>query len=106
MNYNVEYHDNFKKELKPLAKKYPSLKEDLQFLLDNFGKELALADDLGGGFRKIRLNIKSKRKGKKAVHASFLMKFYFLHMKQMLFWLPFTISLNLKALIYKNYVMH
>ncbi|MGB6084482.1 toxin [Moheibacter sp.] len=65
MNYNVEYHDNFKKELKPIAKKYPSLKEDLQFLLDNFGKELALADDLGGGFRKIRLNIKSKRKGKK-----------------------------------------
>ena len=64
MNYNVEYHSNFKKELKPLAKKYPSIKEDLQYLLDNIEKELALADDLGNGFRKIRFNIKSKGKGK------------------------------------------
>src|SRR5690606_32966739 len=64
MNYNVEYHLNFKKELKPLVKKYPSIKEDLQYLLDNIEKELALADDLGNGFRKIRFNIKSKGKGK------------------------------------------
>jgi|SRR5690606_4347912 len=64
MNYSVEYHTNFKKELKPIAKKYPSIKEDLKYLLDNIEKELALADDLGNGFRKIRLNIKSKGKGK------------------------------------------
>ena len=64
MNYNVEYHDNFKKELKPLSKKYPSIKGDLQYFLDNIEKELLLADDLGGGFRKIRFNIKSKGKGK------------------------------------------
>ncbi len=64
MNYNVEYHNNFKKELKPLAKKYPSINEDLQYLLDNIEKELLLADDLGSGFRKIRFNIKSKGKGK------------------------------------------
>lgn len=63
MNYNIEYHDNFKKELKNL-KKYPSLKNDLQNLLDNIEKELALAVDLGGGFKKIRLALKSKGKGK------------------------------------------
>ncbi len=64
MNYNVEYHDNFKKELKPLAKKYPSIKEDLQYLLNNIEKELSLAVDLGKGFKKIRFNVKSKGKGK------------------------------------------
>ena len=63
MNYNVEYHDNFRKELKKFQK-YPSIKNDLQYLLDNIEKELALAVDLGGGFKKIRLAIKSKGKGK------------------------------------------
>ena len=63
MNYNIEYHDNFKKELKSL-KKYPSIKNDLQNLLDNIEKELALAVDLGSGFKKIRLALKSKGKGK------------------------------------------
>lgn|SRR5690554_6851048 len=63
MNYNIEYHDNFKKELKNL-KKYPSIKNDLQNLLDNIEKELALAVDLGSGFKKIRLALKSKGKGK------------------------------------------
>lgn len=63
MNYNIEYHDNFKKELKKI-KKYPSIKNDLQNLLDNIEKELALAVDLGNGFKKIRLALKSKGKGK------------------------------------------
>lgn len=63
MNYNIEYHDNFKKELKNF-KKYPSIKNDLQNLLDNIEKELALAVDLGSGFKKIRLALKSKGKGK------------------------------------------
>jgi hypothetical protein len=63
MNYNVIISENFKKEFKPLFKKYPSLKSDLQNLLDNIEKELILATDLGGGFRKIRINIKSKGKG-------------------------------------------
>lgn len=63
MNYNIVISENFKKELKPLAKKYASLKSDLQYLLDNIEKELALSTDLGDGFRKIRLKIKSKGKG-------------------------------------------
>ena len=63
MNYNIIVSDNFKKEFKPLLKKYPSLKSDLQDLLDNIENELALSTDLGGGFRKIRIKISSKNKG-------------------------------------------
>lgn len=63
MNYNIIISENFKKELKPLAKKFPSLKFDIQYLLDNIEKELALSTDLGNGFRKINLKIKSKGKG-------------------------------------------
>ncbi|HAH56199.1 MAG TPA: addiction module toxin RelE [Flavobacterium sp.] len=63
MNYNIIISENFKKELKPLAKKFPSIKSDIQYLLDNIEKELALSTDLGGGFRKIKLKIKSKGKG-------------------------------------------
>ena len=63
MNYNIIISENLKKELKPLAKKFPSIKSDIQYLLDNIEKELALSTDLGGGFRKIKLKIKSKAKG-------------------------------------------
>jgi hypothetical protein len=63
MNYNIIVSENFKKEFKPLLKKYPSLKLDLQNLQDNIEKELALSTDLGGGFRKIRIKITSKNKG-------------------------------------------
>ncbi|CAN1571661.1 hypothetical protein MCETHM1_03267 [Flavobacteriaceae bacterium] len=63
MNYKVTVHENFKKEFKPLAKKFPSLKSDIQYLLDNIEKELELSTDLGNGFRKINLKIKSKGKG-------------------------------------------
>jgi hypothetical protein len=63
MNYKTEIDNEFSKEFKTLLKKYPSLKADFQNLLDNIEKELLLADDLGNGFRKIRINIKSKGKG-------------------------------------------
>ena len=63
MNYNVILHQNFEKEYKQLAKKFNSLQSDVQKIIDNLDKELVLADDLGNGFKKIRLNIKSKGKG-------------------------------------------
>ena len=46
-----------------LSKKYPSIKQDVQNILDNIENELSLADDLGDGFKKIRIKIKSKGKG-------------------------------------------
>ncbi|MFA7444880.1 MAG: toxin [Flavobacteriaceae bacterium] len=64
MNYNITTTPVFDKELKRLAKKYRSLGSDILFLKENIEKELTLADDLGDGFRKVRLNIKSKGKGK------------------------------------------
>lgn len=63
MNYSTEINDNFSKEFKRLLKKYPSLKSDFQNILNNIEKELKLAIDLGNGFKKIRINIKSKGKG-------------------------------------------
>lgn len=63
MNYNFETTDDFDRQIKKLNKKYPSLKADFQSVLDNIEKELALAVDLGNGFKKIRIAIKSKNKG-------------------------------------------
>lgn len=63
MNYSLQTTDDFDREIKKLSKKFPSLKNDFQNIIDNIEKELTLADDLGEGFRKIRINIKSKGKG-------------------------------------------
>jgi mRNA-degrading endonuclease RelE of RelBE toxin-antitoxin system len=63
MNYDIVIHEIFYKELKPLAKKYPSIKNDILIISENIEKELILATDLGDGFKKIRINIKSKGKG-------------------------------------------
>ncbi len=63
MNYSLQTTDDFDREIKKLSKKFPSLKNDFQSIIDNIEKELILADDLGEGFRKIRINIKSKGKG-------------------------------------------
>lgn len=65
MNYNISTTSVFEKELKRLSKKYPSLKSDILILKDNLEKELELGNDLGGGFRKLRINIQSKGKGKR-----------------------------------------
>lgn len=63
MKYNITTDVDFDKSLKKLAKKYPSLKSDIQEIVKNIDNELKLADDLGNGFKKIRINIKSKGKG-------------------------------------------
>lgn len=65
MRFSIEAIGHFKREAKRLIKKYPSLREEIEYL----GKELkenpftgiALRD----GFYKIRLAIKSKGKGKR-----------------------------------------
>ena len=64
MSYNIIATPNFSKELKKLAKKYPSIKSDYQKILD----DLTLNPKLGTLIRpdcyKIRLSIASKGKGK------------------------------------------
>jgi len=65
MNYNFIPTASFSKSLKALAKKYQSIKSDIksfqQEFIDNNG---CIGTDLGGGYRKIRIAITSKGKGK------------------------------------------
>jgi len=64
MNYNIIPTEYFAKVAKPLAKKYPSFKADLGTLINDLAKQPMTGIDLGGGFRKIRMAITSKNKGK------------------------------------------
>ena len=64
MKVEIVLGDEFKRQFKRLAKKYPSLKDD--FI--TFKKELAdkpfQGSDMGSGTRKVRMAIASKGKGK------------------------------------------
>lgn len=64
MKFNYEFTPTFTKELKRLLKKYKSLKSDILTLQNELEKDYNFGTDLGGGFRKIRLKITSKNKGK------------------------------------------
>jgi len=64
MSYNVIPTPDFKKLFKKLAKKYPSLKADLQQLINMLAEEPKTGIDLGQGIHKIRMAISSKGKGK------------------------------------------
>ncbi len=64
MNYSVIPTPDFKKFLKKLVKKYPSLKADLQGLIDNLKEQPDSGIHLGHGIYKIRLTITSKARGK------------------------------------------
>lgn len=50
--------------VKPLAKRYRSFQDDYRALLDELEKSPNAGVDLGDGFRKVRMAIKSKGKGK------------------------------------------
>lgn len=64
MKAEVRVTGNFRKEAKPLLKKFPSLKNDLLELNTALLKTPALGTPLGNNAYKIRLAIKSKGKGK------------------------------------------
>lgn len=64
MSYKIITTDNFKKEVKKLNKKYPSLKNDLKSLSKELSVNPELGTSLGKGVFKIRLSISSKGKGK------------------------------------------
>jgi mRNA-degrading endonuclease RelE of RelBE toxin-antitoxin system len=64
MNYEVAVIPNFRKELKKLAKKYPSLKEDFSNLIENLQEKPFQGNSLGNNCYKIRMAITSKGKGK------------------------------------------
>lgn len=66
MNYKVVSTLYFDKELKKLAKKYPSIKDDILLLVEELGENPTKGTSLGKNCYKIRLAIKSKGKGKSA----------------------------------------
>ena len=64
MSYKVSSIPLFDKQAKRLAKKYPSLKNDLAQLIKSLADDPILGNPLGNNFYKIRLAIASKGKGK------------------------------------------
>ena len=66
MSYNVIPTPDFKKLFKKLFKKYPSLKSDLNELIEVLSANPETGTSLGHGVYKIRMAISSKAKGKSA----------------------------------------
>ncbi|MDP2188293.1 MAG: hypothetical protein Q8J69_06385 [Sphingobacteriaceae bacterium] len=64
MSYSVELTENFKKEVKRLLKKYPSLKGELVVLFNELSIHPTVGTPLGNDIYKIRLAVASKNKGK------------------------------------------
>jgi len=64
MSYKVKFIPKFEKELKRLAKKYPSLKSDFSLLLGSLKENPSQGILLGNECYKIRMSIASKGKGK------------------------------------------
>jgi hypothetical protein len=64
MNYAIVTTDYFDKQVKILAKKYHSFLYDLECFKKALSKNPKMGDDLGGNFRKVRMAIAAKNKGK------------------------------------------
>ena len=64
MNYKISSISLFDKQAKRLAKKFPSLKNDLATLAEKLTAEPEQGKALGNNFYKVRLAIASKGKGK------------------------------------------
>ena len=54
----------FLKSAKPLAKKYRSFNDDYKAFIKELAANPKMGIDLGGGYRKVRMSITSKGKGK------------------------------------------
>ena len=60
----IEVTEEFLRSIKPIAKRYRSFNQDYQALLDELEKNPETGIDLGNGYRKVRMAISSKGKGK------------------------------------------
>jgi hypothetical protein len=65
MSYRVHTTPNFEREAKRLIKKYNSLKNEMNALIDSLEETPKQGIHLGNNIYKIRLAIKSKGKGKR-----------------------------------------
>ena len=64
MNCRIETTPDFARELKQLAKRYPSMRDDYRDFLDALRKSPLQGEPLGRHLRKVRFPIASKAKGK------------------------------------------
>lgn len=64
MSFKIETTSDFEKEAKKLAKKYASFKSDYAKLIESLKDNPLQGTELCPGVRKIRMQIKSKGKGK------------------------------------------
>ncbi|MFP4060317.1 MAG: type II toxin-antitoxin system RelE/ParE family toxin [Bacteroidales bacterium] len=65
MSYRVDTTPNFEREAKRLIKKYKSLKNEINSLIESLEETPEQGTHLGNGIYKIRLAVKSKGKGKR-----------------------------------------
>ena len=65
MKYNFIPSQAFAKSAKQLNKKYKSLPDDIANFMKEFQENPEIGTDLGDGYRKIRMQIASKNKGKR-----------------------------------------
>lgn len=64
MSCNIRYSPRFAKDLKRLAKRYRSLKQDYANLIASLREDPMQGTDLGKNLRKVRMAISAKGKGK------------------------------------------
>lgn len=64
MSYKIYISENFDKNIKRLAKKYPSIKTDIIAFSDSLTKNPTQGISLGKDCYKVRMAISSKGKGK------------------------------------------
>jgi len=64
MNYEIVITDDFERNFKRLSKKYHSLCNDYEILINELLTNSEIGDDLGNNIRKVRMSITSKNKGK------------------------------------------
>jgi mRNA-degrading endonuclease RelE of RelBE toxin-antitoxin system len=64
MSYNIRSIGVFEKQARRLSRKYPSLKNDLLLLVESLKESPFQGTSLGNNCFKIRLAVRSKRKGK------------------------------------------
>lgn len=65
MSYNIEVTAFFAKQMKRLAKKFPSLKKEFAHLIAELKDKPEQGKNIGNACYKIRLAIASKNKGKR-----------------------------------------
>ena len=64
MSYSFDTLEDFDREARRLSKHYASFKKDLTELIKELAENPMMGVDLGNGFRKVRMRIRSKGKGK------------------------------------------